>query len=95
MTTKLVNKAGEALELLDLESKQNCRRMISIKSPNRSKYDSNLIVKLISVLGDENQSMHAARILRNLCAYTETDYAELSEVTVAVAEVQYSTVLNS
>ena len=40
-------------------------------------------------MGDENHGMHAARILQNLCAYTETHYVELSEVTVVAAEVQY------
>ena len=88
-TTTLVSKVGEALALPALESKQNYRRMINIKLQNRSKYESNLIVKLISVLVDENHGMHATRILRNLCAYTETDYVELSEVTVAAAKVQY------
>jgi hypothetical protein len=87
--TKLVSKAGEALALLALESKNNCQRMISIKLQDRSKFDSNLIVMLISVLEDPIQGMHAARILRNLCAYTETGYSELSEVTAAAAQVQY------
>nr|ABK25048.1 unknown [Picea sitchensis] len=85
-TTKLVTKAGEALALLALESKNNCRRMISIDLQNRTKYESNLIAQLVSVLEDEIQGMHAARILRNLCAYTETDYAELYEVTTAAAQ---------
>ena len=75
-TTKLVSKVGEALVLITLESKQNYQIMINIKLQNRSKYDSNLIIKLIFVLGDENQGMHAARILQNLCAYIETNYAE-------------------
>jgi hypothetical protein len=85
--TQLVSKAGEALALLALESKNNCRRMITVKLQDRSKHDSNLIAKLISVLEDEIQGIHAARILRNLCAYTETDYAELREVTAAAAQV--------
>eukprot|EP00253_Pinus_taeda_P012890 PITA_12890 len=90
--TKLVGKAGEALALLSLESKHNCRRIISLKLQGRTKYDSNIIVKLISVLEDEIQGIHAARILRNLCSYTETDYAELREVTAIAAQVVKSSI---
>eukprot|EP00253_Pinus_taeda_P007039 PITA_07039 len=90
--TKQVSKAGEALALLSLESKHNCRRIISLRLQGRTKYDSNIIVKLISVLDDEIQGIHAARILRNLCSYTETDYGELREVTAVAAQVVKSSI---
>eukprot|EP00253_Pinus_taeda_P007930 PITA_07930 len=86
-TTKLVKNAGEALDLLAVESKHNCRRMLWIKLQDPSKSESKLIVKLISVLEDSVQGVLAARILRNLCAHTETDYVELREVTAAAAQV--------
>jgi len=82
-TRELVTKAGEALALLSLENKQNCRRMMSIKLRDHP----NLIASLISVMDDPVQGFHAARILRNLCAYAEADYVELRKITATAAQV--------
>eukprot|EP00253_Pinus_taeda_P002544 PITA_02544 len=69
-TRELVRKVGEALALLSLENKENCRRMMSLKL---RKNRPNLISSLISMLDDPIRGFHAARILRNLCAYSEAD----------------------
>lgn len=79
-TKELVTNAGEALALLSLENKQNCRRMMSIKLRDQP----NLITRLISVLDDSVQGFHVARILRNLCAYAEADYVELRKIAAQV-----------
>lgn len=81
-TKELVTKAGEALALLSLENKQNCRRMMSIKLRDQP----NLITRLISVLDDPVQGFHVARILRNLCAYAEADF-ELRRINATAAQV--------
>eukprot|EP00253_Pinus_taeda_P016435 PITA_16435 len=83
-TRELVRKAGEALALLSLENKENCRRMMSLKL---RKNRPNLIPSLISVLDDPIRGFHAARILRNLCAYSEADYVELGKITAKAAKV--------
>eukprot|EP00253_Pinus_taeda_P018979 PITA_18979 len=83
-TRELVRKAGEALALLSLGNKENCRRMMSLKL---RKIHPNLIPSLISVLDDPIRGFHAARILRNLCAYSEADYVELRKITAKAAKV--------
>ncbi|GLJ31151.1 hypothetical protein SUGI_0624170 [Cryptomeria japonica] len=85
-TKKLVSKAGEALTLLSLENKQNCRSMIKLKSSQCGDCD-NVITVLIAALSDSFQGVHAARILRNICEYAETDHEQLREVSAAAAKV--------
>eukprot|EP01018_Ginkgo_biloba_P010947 Gb_17549 [translate_table: standard] len=82
---KLVSQAGKALALLALENKYNCQRIIHLKTDRSNK--RNMIRNLIAVLNDPVQGVHAARILRNLCAYSKADYAELREVTAAASHV--------
>eukprot|EP00253_Pinus_taeda_P007904 PITA_07904 len=82
-TRELVRKAGEALALLSLENKQNCRRMMGLQLRNRL----NLIESLISVLDDPIRGFHGVSILRNLCAYSDADYVELRKITATAAKV--------
>ncbi|CAM8927045.1 unnamed protein product [Rhodiola kirilowii] len=57
----LINAAGDAIAMLTLESKNNCHRVLQLEA----------LEKLVNVLEDEALCINAARILRNLCIYTE------------------------
>eukprot|EP01018_Ginkgo_biloba_P010955 Gb_30560 [translate_table: standard] len=83
--TKLVSQAGEALALLALENKLNCQRMINVKIDRSGQ--NHVIGKLTAMLNDPVQGVHAARIIRNLCAYAEADHVELRDVTAAAPKV--------
>lgn len=76
----LVSKeAGEALAMLALESKRNCERILKVQE---------VLDRLISVLNDPVLQVNAARILRNLCAYTATECSDrLRGVTAAMPTV--------
>lgn len=58
--------AGEALAMLALESKNNCHRILKLK----------VIGKLVEALEVPLLRINAARILRNLCAYSGAGYFE-------------------
>ncbi|ERN12392.1 uncharacterized protein LOC18440610 [Amborella trichopoda] len=51
--------AGEALEMLGLESEENCKRMVRL----------GVVKELIEGLRNPVLSVNSARVLRNLCAY--------------------------
>nr|DAD33551.1 TPA_asm: hypothetical protein HUJ06_012402 [Nelumbo nucifera] len=53
--------AGEAVAMLALESKRNCHRILKL----------GVLHKLVLALGEPVLCIHSARILRNLCAYSE------------------------
>ncbi|KAJ4802682.1 ARM repeat superfamily protein [Rhynchospora pubera] len=53
-------EAGEALAMLVLENKENCRRVLK---------EENVLVKLVEALEDRIISINSSRILRNLCAF--------------------------
>ncbi|KAK9672067.1 hypothetical protein RND81_12G074100 [Saponaria officinalis] len=70
--------AGEALAMLALENKQNCRRILKLGA----------LEKLVEALKISLLRVHAARILRNLCTYLTEDYfLNLNGVTAAVPTV--------
>ncbi|XP_050217952.1 uncharacterized protein LOC126668809 [Mercurialis annua] len=70
--------AGETLAMLTLESKSNCHRILKLK----------VIQKLVQSLEDTLLRVNAARILRNLCAYSGHDcFNRLKEVTTSVPTV--------
>ncbi|KAM3323763.1 hypothetical protein P3S67_004914 [Capsicum chacoense] len=58
--------AGEALAMLALESKNNCHRILKLKVTR----------KLVEALEVPLLRINAARILRNLCAYSGAGYFE-------------------
>nr|XP_043629862.1 uncharacterized protein LOC122601158 [Erigeron canadensis] len=58
--------AGEALGMLAFESRQNCHRMLKL----------NVVQKLSDALECPLLRVNAARILRNLCIYSGTDFFE-------------------
>ncbi|GLJ31152.1 hypothetical protein SUGI_0624210 [Cryptomeria japonica] len=84
---QLVSKAGEALTLLALHNNHNCEAMIKLKLTQHRSRNDHVIRDLIVVLNDPLQGVHAARILRNLCAYANTDCDELREITEASAQI--------
>ncbi|EEF45413.1 uncharacterized protein LOC8261488 [Ricinus communis] len=70
--------AGEALAMLALESRSNCHRILKLK----------VLEKLVEALEDPLLRVNAARILRNLCAYSGPDcFSRLKEVTASVPTV--------
>lgn len=70
--------AGEALVMLALESKQNCNCILKLGA----------IEKLVNALEVPLLRLNAARILRNLCTYSEEDcFVELRGVTAAVPTI--------
>ncbi|KAH9322445.1 hypothetical protein KI387_017084 [Taxus chinensis] len=78
---QVVCKAGEALTLLSLDNNHNCQSMIQLK------LSRHVIRDLIAVMKDTVQGVHAVRILRNLCAYADAPYDELSQIAIAAAQV--------
>ncbi|KAG4378321.1 hypothetical protein GLYMA_17G019000v4 [Glycine max] len=66
--------AGEALAMLALESKSNCHRILKLK----------VLEKLAEALKDPLLRVNAARILRNLCTYSGSEwFIQLKGVTTA------------
>ncbi|KAJ3670789.1 hypothetical protein LUZ60_008215 [Juncus effusus] len=57
------SEAGEAIAMLALESKRNCRVMLK-------KVD---VAKLVAALDEPTLQLNASRIFRNLCAYSEEE----------------------
>jgi hypothetical protein len=84
-------KAGETLDFLSRESRDNCQLMMSTKLG----HEQGLILSLISVLDDLSRGIFVARILRNICAYAEancvyinTDLVEWMEICAAAPQVE-------
>ncbi|XP_065863458.1 uncharacterized protein [Euphorbia lathyris] len=70
--------AGEALAMLALESRSNCHRILKLK----------VLEKLVEALEIKLLRVNAARILRNLCAYSGADcYSHLKGVTASIPTV--------
>lgn len=70
--------AGEALAMLALESRNNCHRILKLM----------VLERLVEALEDPLLRVNAARILRNLCAYSGTDcFSDLKGVTAAAPTV--------
>lgn len=68
---RVTTVAGEALAMLVLESKSNCHRFLKLK----------VLGRLVESLEDPRLSINAARILRNLCIYSGSEYlSQLKEV---------------
>ncbi|VFQ85290.1 unnamed protein product [Cuscuta campestris] len=70
------NAAGEALAMLALESEKNCRRILRLRATER----------LVGALAAPPLRVNAARVLRNLCAYSSEDsdcFAPLQRLTAA------------
>lgn len=66
--------AGEALAMLALESKSNCHRILKLK----------VLERLVDALKDPLLRVNAARILRNLCTYSGSEwFNQLKGVTTA------------
>ncbi|KAJ1405640.1 Armadillo-type fold [Sesbania bispinosa] len=66
--------AGEALAMLALESKSNCHRILKLK----------VLERIVEALKDPLLRVNAARILRNLCIYSGSEwFNKLQEVTAA------------
>ncbi|GLJ31153.1 hypothetical protein SUGI_0624220 [Cryptomeria japonica] len=84
---QLVSKAGEALTLLVLHNNHNCQAMIKLKLTRQQSRNGDVIRDLIGALNDSIQGVHAARILHNLCAYTQTDRDQLTQIKEAAAQV--------
>lgn len=77
--------AGEALAMLVLESKSNCHRVLKL----------NVLERLLETLKVPLLRINAARILRNLCAYSGSDcFIQLKEVTIAAPTVSVILVVN-
>jgi hypothetical protein len=78
--TELRSGAGEALAMLALESKTNCGAFLKMDGvPDR----------LIAALDDRDLRLNAARILRNLCAYSDEESSvRLRAVTAAMPAVR-------
>ncbi|GLT97899.1 hypothetical protein SLE2022_154410 [Rubroshorea leprosula] len=70
--------AGEALAMLALESRSNCHRILKLK----------VLERLIGALESPLLRINAARILRNLCSYSEEEcFNQLKVVTAAAPTV--------
>ncbi|KAJ4847239.1 hypothetical protein Tsubulata_004644 [Turnera subulata] len=70
--------AGEALAMLSLDSKNNCHRLLKLK----------VLDRLIGALQIPVLRVNAARILRNLCIYSQGDcFHQLKGVTVSAPTV--------
>ncbi|XP_074304687.1 uncharacterized protein LOC141639467 [Silene latifolia] len=70
--------AGEALAMLALESKHNCRCILKLGA----------LEKLVEALNVTLLRVNAARILRNLCTYSAEDYfLDLNGITAVVPTV--------
>ncbi|KAK7363680.1 hypothetical protein VNO77_05831 [Canavalia gladiata] len=66
--------AGEALAMLALESRSNCHRILKMK----------VLETLVEALKDPVHRVNAARILRNLCSYSGSEwFNQLKGVTAA------------
>ncbi|KAK4266430.1 hypothetical protein QN277_027352 [Acacia crassicarpa] len=75
---RVTTVAGEALAMLVLESKSNCHRVLKLK----------VLGRLVESLKDPLLRVSAARILRNLCIYTGSEYlSQLKEVTNATPTI--------
>ncbi|KAM0962888.1 uncharacterized protein LOC126606997 [Malus sylvestris] len=71
-------KAGEALAMLVLESKNNCQRILKL----------GVLESLVEALEVRPVSVHAARILRNLCTYNGLNcFHQLKGITNAAPTV--------
>jgi hypothetical protein len=57
-------EAGEALAMLVLENKDNCRRVLK---------EEKIVERLVAALEDPVLSINSSRILRNLCAFRAPD----------------------
>ncbi|KAL6188698.1 hypothetical protein ACLB2K_040089 [Fragaria x ananassa] len=60
---EVINRAGEALAMLVLESKNNCHRILKLR----------VVDSLVVALDSPLIRINAARILRNLCTYSGTN----------------------
>ncbi|KAJ6430654.1 hypothetical protein OIU84_021945 [Salix udensis] len=70
--------AGEALAMLALESRRNCLRILKLR----------VLERLVGALEVPLLRVNAARILRNLCAYSEADcFDQLKGITATVPTV--------
>ncbi|KAJ9154390.1 hypothetical protein P3X46_027732 [Hevea brasiliensis] len=70
--------AGEALAMLALESRSNCHRILKLM----------VLERLVEALEDPLLRVNAARILRNLCAYSGADcFSRLKGVTASAPTV--------
>ncbi|XP_061345579.1 uncharacterized protein LOC133291341 [Gastrolobium bilobum] len=67
--------AGEALAMLTLESKSNCHRILKL----------NVLERLVEALKDPLLRVNAARILRNLCTYSGSQWFNQLKGTTAAA----------
>ncbi|XP_054805584.1 uncharacterized protein LOC129308489 [Prosopis cineraria] len=75
---RVMTVAGEALAMLVLESKSNCHRVLKLK----------VLGRLVESLKDPLLRVNAARILRNLCIYSGSEYFnQLKEVTNAAPTI--------
>ncbi|XP_010906014.3 uncharacterized protein [Elaeis guineensis] len=73
------DEAGEALAMLALESRRNCERILK---------EQRILERLISALNNPVLQINAARIFRNLCAYSGIECADsLRGVTAALPTV--------
>ncbi|KAJ7980141.1 ARM repeat superfamily protein [Quillaja saponaria] len=76
--------AGEALAMLALESKDNCHRILKLK----------VLERLVEALKVPLLRVNAARILRNLCTYSGSDYFnQIRGVTAAAPTVLEAIIL--
>ncbi|XP_061347916.1 uncharacterized protein LOC133293366 isoform X1 [Gastrolobium bilobum] len=74
----LTSVAAEALAMLALQSKNNCHRILKLR----------VLEELVETLRVPQLRINAARILRNLCTYSGTEYYnQLKGVTVAAPEI--------
>ncbi|PIA44771.1 hypothetical protein AQUCO_01700396v1 [Aquilegia coerulea] len=70
--------AGEAIAMLVFESQRNSQRILQL----------DMVAKLVGALEDKVLRVNAARILRNLCAYSGLDcFIQLRRVTTAAPTV--------
>ncbi|XP_042516552.1 uncharacterized protein LOC122090879 [Macadamia integrifolia] len=70
--------AGEGIAMLALENNKNCSRILNLE----------VVPKLVGTLEDPVLRIHSARILRNLCSYTDHDcFQQLKRVSAAAPSV--------
>ncbi|KAL2339131.1 hypothetical protein Fmac_013577 [Flemingia macrophylla] len=76
--------AGEALAMLALESKSNCYRILKLKARER----------LVEALKDPLLRVNAARILRNLCTYSQSEWFNQLKGVTAAASIILRTIMS-
>ena len=80
-------EAGEALTMLAFESMRNCNQIVMVPE---------VVERLVSSLNDPVLQVNSARILRNLCAYSQPECIDhLNGVTAAVPAVSLVSLYNS